>query len=114
MARIPKNRRTITIAAEFDKKVKASQDKSILFVQGGTEFISPPDVERLIRCTYAKILERIPHQNGQPQYKIEIRNCYADALYEGWPIIEVSPEKFEKPASIKPLFAKGFATPSND
>lgn len=84
-----------------DGRIRSLEDKVIVYVQGTNPYIRENDVKKLIHAAYGKIVEDMPFENGRMQYKTEIRQKYIDALYEGWPVIDISAKPFTKPTTIR-------------
>ena len=93
-------------AAKVAERIRTDNAAITPYVQAGSIYVSNEDVKRLIGASNGKIIETLPHHDGREQYKIEIQYKYRDALFEGWPAIEISDKPFKAPSALNPLKAQ--------
>lgn len=89
------------LSAEHDERAARNGDMRILYVQGSHAAYKPAHILRLIHAAKGEVLETYVFKNsGREQYKIRIREGNVEALFLGYPVLDISPERFRKTTNL--------------
>lgn len=89
------------LAAEHDERVSRRENTIILYVQGSHAVYRPAQILKLIHAAKGEVIDTYTFKNsGREQYKVKIKEGNVEALFLGYPVLDISPERFRKTTNL--------------